>query len=415
VPPMDSRKQRRSGRARGGLVIAPLEALERREVLSYSALGYSLPDLTVTAFSAPVTAWGGTLAVSALVTNLGASTIAEPFHQAAGAVSTADAPETFLNVYASTQPKGKGAEILLGSIAVPAIQQNDTANVTSTFTLPAEPAAFAPHSHIFLTYVVNPANPILENVYNNDAFFSKQAVQVLPALPNIQVVGFETPTPLVPGDTFTPAIQLANLGTADVSAQGPLTVELVASENKTFGPGDITLGTYTVDSVPPLSQTPSTNPNVGDLNLIPGTNIVTLDSKTITLPSMPANYFLGVKVDPFSAIREVGKHPTTTFDAIVKVGPPIPGVVPINFPSTGNPGTPGTSQILFPFPVNGTAPATTTPTTPTIPIVTFNGAATNLEKITHPGRRPSQITTGGGTSKPIGTSGSPSGNLGTVN
>jgi hypothetical protein len=416
VPPMDSRKQRRSGRARGGLVIAPLEALERREVLSYSALGYSLPDLTVTAFSAPVTAWGGTLSVSALVTNLGASTIAEPFHLAEGAQGTSDAAPTFVNVYASTQPKGKGAEILLGSIAVPAIQQNDTVNVTGTFTLPAEPRAFVPHSHIFLTYVVNPANPILENVYNNDAFFSKQAVQVLPALPNIQVVGFETPTPLVPGDTFTPAIRLANLGTADVSAQGPLTVELVASENMTFGPGDITLATYTVDSVPPLAQAPSTNPNVGDLNLIPGTNIVTLDSKTITLPSMPNNYFLGVKVDPFSAIKEVGKHPTITFDAIVKVGPPIPGVVPINFPSTGNPGTPGTSQILFPFPLTGTAPAaTTTPTTPTIPILTLNGVGTNLAKLTHPARRHSLITTGTGTSIPIGTGGSPTGKLGTVN
>jgi hypothetical protein len=416
VPPMDSRKQRRSGRARGGSAIAPLEALERREVLSFSALGYSLPDLVVTAYSAPVTAWGGSLSISANVTNLGTSTIPEPFHQAAGAQSTADSPATFVNVYASTEPKGRGAKVLLGSLSVPEVQQNDTVNVTGTLTLPAEPAAFGPHSHIFLTYVVNPANPILENVYNNDAFFSKQVVDIEPALPNIQVVGFETPTPLVPGDTFTPAIQLANLGTADVSAQGPITVELVASQNQTFGPGDITLGTYTVDSIPPLSTAPSTNPSVGDLNLIPGNNIVTLDSMTITLPSMPNNYFLGVKVDPFSAIKESGKHPTTAFDASVKVGPPIPGVLPINFPSTGNPGTPGTSQVLFPFPFPGTATPSTTTTTTTTTTVVLNGnnSGSILANISHPARRPSQITTGTGTSKPLGTGGSLTGKLGTV-
>jgi hypothetical protein len=122
-----------------------------------------------------------------------------------------------------------------------------------------------------------------------------------------------------------------------------------------------------------------------------------------------------VKVNPFGAIKELGKHSTSAFDAFVKVGPPIPGVLPITFPASGNPTTPGTSLILFPFPFSGASspPITTTPTTP---ILTLNNTGTftttTLAKITHPARRPTAITTGTGTTQPLGTGVSLTGRLG---
>jgi hypothetical protein len=367
VPPMDSRKQRRSGRARRGPAIAPLEALERREVLAYSALGYSLADLVVKAYSAPVATYGGTLAISANVSNLGASSIPEPFHQQPGAVTTANATPSVLDVFASPKPGQKGHEVLIGQIAVPAIEQNDSVNVTGTAFLPARPAGFPKSGPIYLTYVVNPGDPLLENAYNNNAFVSKQPVFIEASLPNLQVVGFETPTPLQPGDVLIPAIRIANLGTANTSDQGPVTVDLVASQNTTFGPGDQILATYTVANVPPLSSAPSTTLNVGDLNLTPGNNVITLSSKVITLPASPHVFYLGVKVNPFGSIKESGKHPAAGFDAIVKVGPPIAGLAPTTFLATTDQTTVGsTPQIDFPFPLAGASSASGIPTVATV-------------------------------------------------
>ena len=45
---------------------------------SYSSLGYSLPNLHVTGQAGPVASWGGTLNVTAILQNTGASTINEP-------------------------------------------------------------------------------------------------------------------------------------------------------------------------------------------------------------------------------------------------------------------------------------------------------------------------------------------------
>ena len=39
--------------------LAPLEPLEGRQLLSYSSLGYSLPNLHVRGQAGPVATWGG--------------------------------------------------------------------------------------------------------------------------------------------------------------------------------------------------------------------------------------------------------------------------------------------------------------------------------------------------------------------
>jgi hypothetical protein len=365
VPPLDARNQRRGGRARGGSVRGPIEALERREVLSYSTLGYSLPNLNVTGLSAPVAAWGQPLAVAVNVYNTGASTINEPLHLTPGSVSTADAPASTLYVFASNRPHGH-KQVLIGSINVPAIHENDVVSGTQSFLLPARPAGFPGNGgHIFLTYSQNPTRAFTESQFNNNTFVSPQPVTIAPALPNLQLVNFTVPGSLQPGDTIQPSIQIANIGAADTARQGPVTVQIVASETPTFGPGDAILATYTVPNIAALASTPSLSANLANANLQPGNNTVTLSDQIITLPSTPGTYYLGVKINPLNTIHETGQHRTPKFDAIVKVGPAIPGVPPSTDLLTGTMTTLG----QFPFPlgannagvtVGGTSIGTTT-------------------------------------------------------
>ena len=346
MPPLVARNLRRNGRVRRGSIQGPIEALERREVLSYSALGFSLPDLAVTAYSAPIAAWGQPLTVATNIYNQGASSINQPLNLNQGAISTADSAATTLSVFASARP-GRGKEVFIGSILVPAIDQNDVITGNGTFVLPAKPAGFpGAGGHIFLKYVVNGGRTFPEANFANNTFASNQPITIARALPNLQLVGFDVPGSLQPGDSLAPAIRIANNGAADTDLQGPLVVQIVASQNSTYGPGDAILATYIVNNVPALSTAPSTNGVAGDINLQPGNNIVTLGGQVITLPTMPSSYFLGVKINPLGSIQETGKHATPQFDAVVKVGPPIPGVPPTNFLLIN-----GGTLNQFPFPL----------------------------------------------------------------
>lgn len=379
MPPSDARYPRRGRRARGGRTLAPPEALERRELLAYSPLGYSLPDLTVVGYSAPVASWGEPIAITADVFNVGASSITEPFNQippgetspglpgqGLPGTSHADSAATVLDVFASTRP-GKGPFVDLGELAVPSIPQNNFSVVSGDITLPAKPAGFPQNGKIYLTFVVDGNNAILEQSYRNNAFKSHVAVTMAPALPNLQVIGFFTPTPLVPGQAVVPVIQIANLGTAPTSEQGPVTVDIVASLDTNFGPTDTILATYTVANIPPLSAVSTTAPfGGGSLNVQTPTNVITLDSQVVTLPTTPNIYFLGVKVDPTGAIKQQGHLPTARLDAFVKVGPPIPGFAPpAVLPTTGT-GTGVVTTHVFPYPLPGASSSGGLTTTTTI-------------------------------------------------
>lgn len=375
MPPSDARYPRRGRRARGGRPLAPPEALERRELLAYSPLGYSLPDLSLVAYSAPVGSWGEQLAVTADVFNTGASSITEPFNQipngepstglpgqGAPGSSHADAPATTIDIFASTRP-GKAPFAQVGVLNVPAIAQNNFAVVSGDITLPAKPAGFPAAGRIYLTYVVNGDDAILESGYANNAYKSHQAVTLTAPLPNLQVTEFLVPSPLVPGDTVTPVIQIANLGTAPTSEQGPVVVDIVASTDTNFGPGDKILATYTVGNIPPLSAVSTTVPFDDALNVQTPSNVVTLNGKAVTLPSTPNVYFLGVKIDPNKTLKQQGFHPSPRFDAFTKVGPPIPGLLPLTIPSTGTGTGTGTTTIQeFPYPLPGASSAGGIPT-----------------------------------------------------
>jgi len=360
VPPLDARDLRRSGRARRGSIQGPIEALERREVLSYSALGYSLPDVSVTGFGPPIAAWGQPIAVSVAVYNQGSSSINEPLNLAQGAASTADAPPSTVTVFATTRPGGHNG-VRLGSIDVPSIHQNDVVTGSGTFTLPPRPRGLPGNGgHLYLTFIENAGRTFNEANYQNNTFVSNQPVTIAPALPNLKLVGFQVPGSLQPGDTLDPAIRIANLGAADTGLQGPLVVQIVASENTTYGPGDAVLATYTVPNIPSLATAPSTTGSLGDLNLQPSNNIVTLSGQIITLPSTPKTYYLGVKINPLNTIHQVGQHLTPNFDALVKVGPAIPAVPPSTIIGGGSGPLP---QFPFPF---GAANAVVTPSDGTL-------------------------------------------------
>ncbi len=77
--PRKFRRRRSEHRARRGTnPAANLRQLEERELLSFSTLGYSLPDLVITGQTGPRASWGGELSVSAYLQNIGTSTITEP-------------------------------------------------------------------------------------------------------------------------------------------------------------------------------------------------------------------------------------------------------------------------------------------------------------------------------------------------
>jgi len=91
VLPSDSRPVRPERHARRRTNLADLERLETRDLMAFSTLGYSLPNLTVSGTAGSSAAWGGTLGVTAYVANVGSSTITNPIAQAPGDPTTADA------------------------------------------------------------------------------------------------------------------------------------------------------------------------------------------------------------------------------------------------------------------------------------------------------------------------------------
>lgn len=319
--------------------------------MAYSALGVSLPDLTLSGVSGQIASYGGSLAVSVNVFNRGASSLVEPLNLDQGAPSSADSGPTTIDVFATTRPGG-GRSVRIGAIAVPAIRQNDVETVTGTVTLPSRPAGFPADGRIFLAYGINTARLVLESDYTNNAAVSANPVQIRRALPDLRVINFEVPAGIQPGDLIQPAIRIANLGAAATNLQGPVTVSLVASQDQKFGPGDSVLATYTVANIPAASDAPTAVAGIGDQNLQPGANVVTLNTLTVALPRRPGTYFLGVKIDPLNTIDESPARNGAAFDAVVKVGPRVPGQPSSNL--TGSPTLGGTIVApLFPNPLLG--------------------------------------------------------------
>ena len=356
----ENRQARLLKRARRQTDLTAPEQLESRALLAFSTLGFSLPDLTITGQAGPRAAWGGVLNVSALLQNIGASTITEPLSQAPttslptpgspyGFTSTADAPDTTVTVLISRSPKTIRGAVTLGTISAPPVSQNSVEQLASLFTLPARPAGFpGAGGKFYLWFLANSSNSTLEVTRANN--LSKPvAVQVTSQpLPELRAIALAVPSSLSPGDTITPEIQIENLGTADPDLQGPVTVDLVASVTKSFTLGSSIVASYTVNSVPAVSQTPTLGNfrTFAKLIINQPANVVTIPGTAVTLPTSPAKYFLGVVIDPNGTINQLSL-PKNNFELIHVVGPKIK-----HLPAAGVVSSANTGQ--FPNPPSGT-------------------------------------------------------------
>ena len=314
--PKESRRTRRSGRnGRRPVVAARVESLESRELLAYSPIGIPLPDLSVTGYPATVATWGSALAINATISNNSASSIIQPLSLEPGAVSTADAPASQLGVYVSASPRNLKGGIEVGRISVPAIPQNSIYSVVNGIvTLPNRPAGFpGDGGKIYVYLKADDAHQMLESDVTNN-LSAPVATKVEAPFPELAVVGFDVPPVMSPGDTIQPNIRIANLGTADTGLQGPVQIALVASTSPTFTTGSSIVATYTVGNIPAQSLVATNGPALGDANLIPGNNIVTIPAATdpkniVTLPTAPGQSYLGVVIDPHHQLKQLNTIP----------------------------------------------------------------------------------------------------------
>ncbi len=348
--PRESRYSRHGQRAIRRLDLTALEQLEARELLAFSDLGFSLPDLIISGEAGRTAAWGGTLSISAFVQNIGASTITEPTQQAPGASSTSDAPVTSVAVYLTPHKHSLAGAILLTTLSVPSISQNSVYELnTAPIALPSHPQGFAGAGGVFYVrlmanssgtaFEANPANNVSKPI----------PVKVVDrALPKLRAIALGVPPVMQPGDTISPTIEVENFGTAGTISQGSVDVALVASVTPTFTAGSSIIYLQTISiNIPALSETPTQgNPaTFGEQNLVPPSNVVTFTIPPVTLPTSPLTYYLGVVVDPYGTLNQLSV-PKNALELIQRVGPPIANLPPAGVVGSANTG-------VFPTPANG--------------------------------------------------------------
>jgi len=348
-----------------------LETLETRQLMAYSAFGYSLPQLVVTGYGPPVAAYGGTLSVDIKVENRGASSLIEPTALYPGALSSADVLTTSVQVYASATPNAKGGYILLGTVTTPEIRQNQDYETVATLPLPTRRVGF-PSGKFYLTLVANNDRSVIQANNSGNIYHIPKPVQIAAnSLPDLQVIGFDIPRPLQPGDVVSPTIRIENFGDADSGLQGPVTVALVASLNKNFGVGDAAVASFTIPSLPGTSGVPTLSPTIPSTqNLFPLPNQFAITLPAFKLPTTPGFYYLGIKIDPGHAINQT-YGPNSALSFPVPVGPvdrflppaavlvplgataPVFPALPVTFVNTA-----GLGQVPLVTPINPNGPIT---------------------------------------------------------
>jgi hypothetical protein len=354
VFPSDSRKMRPERRARRRTTLAAPERLESRELMTVNSLGFSLPDLTITGSAGSRAAWGGTLGVIATVVNQGSSTITNPIAQSPGSSTTADAPASTVAVVI-TPHKAMRHEVTIGTFQAPPVAQNSLEQIQETFTLPARPPGFHAGGTFYVHLIVNSTSSVLEADRSNN-FSQPIPVQVVSrALPELVATRLSVPPYMQPGDTIQPTISVSNLGTAATS--GTVQVALVASTTKSFTIGSSIVALYNITNSIPSASEVATGGLISAFSetVNPLNNTITFTGPSVTLPTSPRKYFLGVVVDPNGQIQQLSS--SKDLSQIQVVGPPVSHLPPAGVVSTAN-------SNLFPLPASGvfigTNPTTTT-------------------------------------------------------
>lgn len=347
----DSQPRRPFKPRRRGL--AGFDRLEPRELMAFTPLGTSLPDLAVArVFAGPVAAYGGQIEVAIDISNLGAASLNEPENLAPGNPGATASSPTTAEIYLNRSPRARpGTGILLGTFDVSSIPQDRLARFTTTVDMPTTRPARFPDSgaNVFLSVLIDPDRVVQD--YDRTNNFNRRGVPVFltPNLPDLQAIALQLPDGLNPGDAVIPELKVANYGSAPTNLQAPVVVQVVASLDTDFGPGDQVLATFTIANIEPLSLAPTKRLVLGDVTLTDQPNVVTLTSDTaVTLPATPANYFVGVVVDPLNQIREISeldRLASPRLEPVLPVGP-----TGVDLPPAGVVGNPNPPNNFFPNP-----------------------------------------------------------------
>ena len=355
----NTRRARRVGRDRfrpgQSASLVAVERLEARQLLAFNVTGQSLPDLVISGFASTAAAWGGPITVTLNVRNLGASTIIEPLALDANAASSADAPPSVVAVYAVHNPHNFRGAVEVGTVTLPTIRQNSFLQQTSTFNLPPKPFGFPGNGgKIYLVFQANATGTVFESDTSNDT--SKPVPVLIEApLPDLEAVGLALPPVMQPGDVVQANVRIANFGPGDTGAQGPVTVDLVASSTPHFVLGKSkVIAEITLANIPGIQNTATLGPIFADSNQTPQQNVVTAAFPPARLPSLPAKYYIGVVIDPLNQIKQlnnllVGGRRKESFSLVQRVGPPIYGLPPAGQIVAGG----ATNVPVFPFPFGG--------------------------------------------------------------
>jgi hypothetical protein len=383
VLPWETLRARDDRRARRRTELPALEQLEGRQLLAYSSLGYSLPDLHVTGQAGPVASWGGPLTVTAFLQNTGASTIDEPTalipstQIVAGpdglpvppyvTPSSADVQSNQIAIFLSPNRNSLANAIQIGTFTAPAtgtvISQNNAITVPETLTLPPHPVGFPTVGRVYIRLVANVNNAVTESSTHNNISPPIPVRLVQVALPSLRATAFGVPATMQPGDTIAPTIQITNEGTAPMPAG--LQVAVVASVTPDFNLGSSIVALYTIPTaIPAGSSAPirlgRRHPRVFTANLtnnvINGVNVINYTGAPATLPSTPAKYFLGVVIDPNNLVNQLSL-PSNRLEQIREVGQTNGGLPPAGVSSSA-------LTAPFPNPPDGVPIGVTTSTVP---------------------------------------------------
>jgi len=314
--------------------------------LSFSNLGFSLPDLTISGEAGPRAAWGGTLDVSVYLQNIGASTTTEPLSQAApfdtlspsspySSVSASDAPASTVEVFLSPTRRSLKGAVILGTFTADQVSQNNLEHLTESFTLPARPPGFAGSGgKFYVWFLANSNNQVLEVTRANNLSTPVAVKVVSQPLPELSAIGLAVPARMQPGDTIDPVAVVENFGTAD---SGPVTVALVESVTESFTLGSTIVAEETIPNIPAVSETPTKGhyKTFAEQILTQPNNVASVDFGLQTLSTTPSTYFLGVVVDPNGTINQLSR-PNNVFQVIHDVGPPIKNLPPAGVVSVAN-------------------------------------------------------------------------------
>ena len=182
--PWETLRARDDRRARRRTDLAALEQLEGRQLLSYSSLGYSLPELQISGLAGPVASWGGSYQVTVVLQNTGASTIIEPLSLVPASEvaigpdgslvppyyvpSSADAAASQVGIYLAPRPHSLAGAKEIGTATAQALSQNDIERFNVSLTLPQQPTGFRAAGVYYIRLVANQTQSVLESNFSNN-------------------------------------------------------------------------------------------------------------------------------------------------------------------------------------------------------------------------------------------------------